>query len=196
MNGTVSYAFAAGAGVLIGIFGQVSDIAESMLKRAVEAINPRFSIETRIVPFSVLLEHSSAGLAPVFVLGWSPDYPDPHNFAFAYMHTYGKYPRAQKYSNPSADELIAAARLETDPAKRERLYFRLQRIAAYARILPLINYENRQCGLRATKTVMMEGGVIKCDAVRHPLEALHPATRKGLLELAREADPLALRWGK
>ena len=68
--------------------------------------------------------------------------------------------------------------------------------SAYARILPLINFENRQCGLRATKTVMMEGGVIKSDAVRHPLEALHPATRKGLLELAREADPLALRWGR
>jgi 4-hydroxy-tetrahydrodipicolinate synthase len=68
--------------------------------------------------------------------------------------------------------------------------------AAYARILPLINYENRQCGLRAAKTVMMEGGVIKSDAVRHPLEALHPATRAGLLELARDLEPLALRWGK
>ena len=68
--------------------------------------------------------------------------------------------------------------------------------AAYARILPLINYENRQCGLRATKTVMMEGGVIKSDAVRHPLEPLHPATRAGLLQLARETDVLALRWGK
>jgi 2-keto-3-deoxy-L-arabinonate dehydratase len=67
---------------------------------------------------------------------------------------------------------------------------------AYARILPLVNYENRQCGLRATKTVMMEGGVIQSDAVRHPLEPLHPATRAGLLELAREAKPLALRWGK
>jgi len=68
--------------------------------------------------------------------------------------------------------------------------------AAYARILPLINYENRQCGLRATKTVMAAGGVIKSDAVRHPLEALHPATRAGLLELAGELQPLALRWGK
>jgi len=67
---------------------------------------------------------------------------------------------------------------------------------AYARILPLINYENRQCGLRATKTVMMEGGVIKSDAVRHPLEPLHPATKTGLLELARELNPLALRWGR
>jgi 4-hydroxy-tetrahydrodipicolinate synthase len=68
--------------------------------------------------------------------------------------------------------------------------------AGYARILPLINYENRQCGLRATKTVMQEGGVIASDAVRHPLEALHPSTRAGLLELAREAAPLALRWGR
>jgi dihydrodipicolinate synthase/N-acetylneuraminate lyase len=66
---------------------------------------------------------------------------------------------------------------------------------AYARILPLINFENRQCGLRATKTVMMEGGVIASDAVRHPLEPMHPKTRAGLLELAREANPLALRWG-
>ena len=67
---------------------------------------------------------------------------------------------------------------------------------AWARWLPLINYENRQCGLRATKAVMAEGGVIRSEAVRHPLEPLHPATRAGLLELAREADPLALRWGK
>ncbi len=66
----------------------------------------------------------------------------------------------------------------------------------YARILPLINYENRQCGLRACKTVMMEGGVIASDHVRHPTVPLHPETRAGLLELARMADPLALRWGR
>jgi 2-keto-3-deoxy-L-arabinonate dehydratase len=68
--------------------------------------------------------------------------------------------------------------------------------AAYARILPLINYENRQCGLRATKTVMAAGGVIKSDAVRHPLEPLSAATRAGLLELAEQVNPLALRWGR
>ena len=62
---------------------------------------------------------------------------------------------------------------------------------AYARILPLINYENRQCGLRATKTVMTAGGVIKSDAVRHPLEALHPTTQSGSRSsLPPEVDPL------
>jgi 4-hydroxy-tetrahydrodipicolinate synthase len=65
----------------------------------------------------------------------------------------------------------------------------------YASILPLINYENRQCGLRACKTLMQEGGVIRSDHVRHPLPPLHPETRAGLLELARTLDPLSLRWG-
>ncbi|KYF93497.1 dihydrodipicolinate synthase family protein [Sorangium cellulosum] len=73
---------------------------------------------------------------------------------------------------------------------------RKEAAAEYARILPLINYENRQCGLRAAKAAMAEGGVIRSDAVRHPLEPLHPATRAGLLEIARELSPLALRWGR
>ncbi|OCK59900.1 dihydrodipicolinate synthase family protein [Bradyrhizobium sp. LMTR 3] len=67
---------------------------------------------------------------------------------------------------------------------------------AYARVLPLINFENRQCGLRAAKSVMAEGKVIKCEAVRHPLEQIHPDTRARLIELAREANPLALHWGR
>lgn len=73
---------------------------------------------------------------------------------------------------------------------------RREAAAAYARILPLINFENRQCGLRACKAVMKEGGVIRSDAVRHPLEPLPPAARAGLLELAAEVNPLALRWGR
>ena len=72
---------------------------------------------------------------------------------------------------------------------------RAQAAAQYARILPLINYENRQCGLRATKEAMVLGGVIGSAAVRHPLAALHPATRNGMLELLRELDPVVLRWG-
>lgn len=69
-------------------------------------------------------------------------------------------------------------------------------VQAYARWLPLINYENRQCGLQACKVLMREGGVIKSDAVRRPLQPLHPATRAGLIEIARTLDPVVLRWGR
>jgi dihydrodipicolinate synthase/N-acetylneuraminate lyase len=67
-------------------------------------------------------------------------------------------------------------------------------IAVYERFLPIINYENKQCGLRATKVAMREGGIIASEAVRHPTPPLHPATRAGLLELARRLDLLVLRW--
>lgn len=73
---------------------------------------------------------------------------------------------------------------------------REEAVAAYARWLPLINYENRQCGLAACKALMKEGGVIASEAVRAPLSNLHPATRAGLMETARRLDPLVLRWGK
>jgi 2-keto-3-deoxy-L-arabinonate dehydratase len=73
---------------------------------------------------------------------------------------------------------------------------RSEAAALYARILPLINFENRQCGWRASKEVMKEGGVIASAAVRHPTRPLHPDTRARLLELARDVEPLALRWGR
>ncbi|MDB5886675.1 MAG: putative dihydrodipicolinate ligase [Polaromonas sp.] len=67
--------------------------------------------------------------------------------------------------------------------------------ALYQQWLPLINYENRQSGLLAAKSLMKEGGVIACEAPRHPFPAMHPATRAGLIEVARRLDPLVLRWG-
>ncbi|KAF1073007.1 MULTISPECIES: dihydrodipicolinate synthase family protein [unclassified Variovorax] len=73
---------------------------------------------------------------------------------------------------------------------------REEAFARYQQWLPLINYENRQAGLLACKALMKEGGVIACEAPRHPLPALHPDTRAGLIETARRLDPLVLRWGR
>lgn len=69
-------------------------------------------------------------------------------------------------------------------------------VDAYMRWLPLINYENRQCGLAACKALMREGGVIAHETLRAPLPAMHPATRAGLIEIARRLDPLVLSWGR
>ena len=73
---------------------------------------------------------------------------------------------------------------------------REEAVAAYMRWLPLINYENRQCGLAACKALMQEGGVIRSAAVRHPLQPLRPETRAGLVALAKGLDAMVLRWGR
>ncbi|KZM50518.1 dihydrodipicolinate synthase family protein [Labrenzia sp. OB1] len=67
---------------------------------------------------------------------------------------------------------------------------------AYARVLPAINHENRQCGWRSCKAAMVEGGVIRSEFCRHPIEPLQPAIRDRLLNLLRPLDPLVLRWGR
>ncbi len=81
----------------------------------------------------------------------------------------------------------------TDPYFAGR---RGEAIAAYERWLPLINYENRQCGLIACKALMKEGGVIRHETVRLPLQPLHPAVRAGLIEIAGRLGAQVLRWGK
>jgi len=71
---------------------------------------------------------------------------------------------------------------------------RAEAVAHYERWLPLINLENRQCGLLAAKAMMKAGGIIACEAPRHPLPPLHPESRRLLLDCARRLDALALRW--
>ena len=87
---------------------------------------------------------------------------------------------------PDLIALAVRAHLAGDRAKAARIY---------GDLLPLINFENRQCGWRSCKAVMVEGRVIRSEHVRHPTRPLHPDTRAQLLELARAANPLALTWG-
>lgn len=73
---------------------------------------------------------------------------------------------------------------------------REEAVALYGRWLPLINAENRQGGILTAKALMLEGGVITCDAPRHPFPSMHPAVRAGLLDAAKRLNPLVLRWGR
>jgi 2-keto-3-deoxy-L-arabinonate dehydratase len=69
-------------------------------------------------------------------------------------------------------------------------------VTAWERLLPLVHFENRQCGLRAQKILLAEGGVIASECVRSPLGPVSARTRSGLVELARRLDPLVLRWAR
>jgi 2-keto-3-deoxy-L-arabinonate dehydratase len=66
----------------------------------------------------------------------------------------------------------------------------------YDSVLPLINWENKQVGLMGCKSLMKEGGIIKSDAVRHPISSISDEARKGFIEIARRMDAMILRWGK
>ena len=69
-------------------------------------------------------------------------------------------------------------------------------VRAWEDLLPLIHFENRQCGLRAQKILLAEGGIIGSDRTRAPFGPVSPRTRRGLIELAQQRDPLILRWAR
>ena len=69
-------------------------------------------------------------------------------------------------------------------------------VARWEEYLPLIHFENRQCGLRAAKVLLHEGGIITSEVTRQPFGPLPTPARDGLLELARRRDPLILRWAR
>ncbi len=67
-------------------------------------------------------------------------------------------------------------------------------VARWEDVLPLVHFENRQCGLQAVKILMEVGGIIGSATSRAPLASLGDHTREALLALARRHDPLILRW--
>jgi 2-keto-3-deoxy-L-arabinonate dehydratase len=61
--------------------------------------------------------------------------------------------------------------------------------------LPVINDEDLRGGLVICQVPMQEGGVIRSDAVRHPLPQVDAAAREGRLDITRRLEPLVPGWG-
>jgi peptide/nickel transport system substrate-binding protein len=100
-----------------------------VLKAGVESLNPRFRVDVRDATWAQYLSLYRQGRLPVWITGWSADFPDPDNFVTPYLHSTGAYAGAQGYKNPEVDRLIEQGRHETNPAKRRAVYARLQEMA-------------------------------------------------------------------
>jgi len=103
-----------------------SQAVMQMLKRNVEALNPKFKVDLRAIQWSSYLEQTQANKLPLFVGAWQADYPDAHNFAFPLAHSAGYFPGKQGYANPKVDALIDEASRTLDEAARAKLYKKMQ----------------------------------------------------------------------
>ncbi len=101
------------------------ELGARVLKDGVESLNPRFRVDTRGITWASYLAAMNDGKLPVFWVGWVADYPDPHNFAFHFMHSDGTFPKSQRFKNDEVDRLVMAAIKETRRAEREKLYFQI-----------------------------------------------------------------------
>ncbi|MBI3564821.1 MAG: ABC transporter substrate-binding protein [Elusimicrobia bacterium] len=102
--------------------GEVREAAAQILKKGVERLNPKFRIDLRGVDWANFVDKGQRRLMPLFARGWIADYPDAHNFIYAFYHSQGRYPSAQGFADPELDRMIEAAVAEPSPAKRAALY--------------------------------------------------------------------------
>ena len=100
-----------------------------ILRRELEAINPKFRIETRVVDWSTLLDRAGKHQTTLYIQGlWEPA-ADPLLYARALLHSHGRMAARLGYANAEADRLVEAAEGELDDAKRSDILRRLQRFA-------------------------------------------------------------------
>ena len=85
----------------------------------------------------------SAGLTrhefPMFIYGWTADYPDPENFLGALFSATSPY-NATAYASDSFEAALLEANRQTDPQKRLKLYASAeQTVLTDAPVLPLLH---------------------------------------------------------
>ena len=97
-------------------------VACEILQSNLYEINPLFKINIQLMGWPVLLNEMVLGRLPMYLNGWQADYPDPHNFVFAYMHSKGTFANAQRYSSDTADDLIEQAISSSSHSERQTLY--------------------------------------------------------------------------
>lgn len=65
---------------------------------------------------------------PAYIYGWYPDYVDPDNYVYPFLHSSGSSWLRNNYANPNMDKLVEWARGNTTVTVRNSLYAQIQDI--------------------------------------------------------------------
>ncbi|MFX1602159.1 MAG: ABC transporter substrate-binding protein [Promethearchaeota archaeon] len=89
--------------------------------------------EVRVIAleWANLIDKMDNGEMPIWLIGWSPDYADPHDFAWRFAHSQGTHMSLSGYGNALVDEWIVNASESTSSAERLDLYGKIQEQVAH-----------------------------------------------------------------
>ncbi len=83
-------------------------------------------VTVKTTEWPTYLDYMTKGVLGMFRLGWAPDYIDPDNYVYPFLHSKADASLGSFYKNPELDKLIEKARSESDKKKREELYAKIQ----------------------------------------------------------------------
>lgn len=108
--------------------------AANIFEANIESLNSKFDINVRGVDWSTYLDMMISTKLPLFIIGWSADYPDPHNFVVPFMASDGTFSGWQgkgvkEMANSKFEPLIEEAMATVDVEERKKIYYELQKLA-------------------------------------------------------------------
>ncbi|MBN1983955.1 MAG: ABC transporter substrate-binding protein [Chitinivibrionales bacterium] len=107
---------------------EMREAAAHMLAENVSSLNPKFKIEVQAVDWKDYVVQYRAYMYPIFIIGWSADYADPHNFLYTFMHSNGAYGKYMGYKNAEVDKLCDEGIATIETQKRDEIYTKLQNL--------------------------------------------------------------------
>ncbi len=107
---------------------EISNALAYMIKKNIEALNPRFKIDVLVLSWPKTLDLASHGMTPPRQAAWRSETSDPHSLIFNVYHSAGNF-STLGYANPVMDRLIEEAARATDPKRRAALYLKIQELA-------------------------------------------------------------------
>ena len=110
-----------------------SNVANEVVRQLQENLN--IKIETKVMPFSQLVENIISGKSEFYRIGWLADYPNPENFLSLF---YGKdvpssleeksFPNFSRYTNSKYDALFEKAIASNDPSVSSTYFFQAEQV--------------------------------------------------------------------
>ncbi len=144
-----------------------SQTAMEILKKNVEAINPKFKVNLTAKQWSTMIQDSQNGKESMILNGWAPDYADPDNFLYTFYSSKGYYQTASNFKNAQIDGWLEEGRRTTDQATRAKLYAQVGQAAhdgAYYINLPaaagIFAYRDTLTGVSAEAYNPMRGFIL------------------------------------
>lgn len=105
-----------------------ADIAQLLKKQWEET--GLIEVEIKSAEWSTYVDYIRKGQLQVYLLGWYPDYLDPDDYLYPFLHSEANSWAGTGFKNKTVDELLDQAQVVIDQNERAKLYEKVQEILA------------------------------------------------------------------
>ena len=142
-------------------YGPTEASLAAMLKQELEATG-MIEVTVKSSEWATYVDQARKGEMMLSLFGWYPDYIDPDDYTYPFLHTSANKWTGSEYSNPAMDKLLDEAEVVASQTQRASLYKQIQEMLANdSPIIPLLQGKlllvtwNNVAGIEISPTMLM-----------------------------------------